>query len=76
VYAVLDADAAGQEASAHLVQALGSRVIPVALPPGIKDPAELAPRPDGDALFRAAIGVAVGCDLGTSQVSQEEAGSA
>lgn len=76
VYAVLDADAAGQEATARLVQSLGSRVIPVALPPGTKDPAELAPRPDGDALFRAAIGAAVGCDLGISPGHQEEAGSA
>ena len=73
VYTVLDADAAGQEATAHLVQALGSRVIPVALPPGIKDPAELAPRPDGEALFRAAIRAAVGRDLGKSPGIQDEA---
>ena len=33
VYAVLDADAAGQEATARLVELLGARVIPVALPP-------------------------------------------
>jgi len=59
LYAVLDADAAGRAATARLVEALGSRVIPVALPPGIKDPAELAPLPDGHALFRAAIRQAV-----------------
>jgi DNA primase len=59
LYAVLDADAAGQEATARLVDLLGARVIPVALPPGIKDPADLAQRPDGSELFRGAIRSAV-----------------
>jgi DNA primase len=59
LYAVLDADAAGQEATARLVDLLGARVIPVALPPGIKDPADLAQRPDGSELFRGAIRTAV-----------------
>jgi DNA primase len=58
LYAVLDADAAGLDATNRLVQTLGPRVIPVTLPSGIKDPADLAPHPDGEALFRAAIRVA------------------
>jgi DNA primase len=59
VYAVLDADTAGREATARLVDVLGSRVIPVDLPPGIKDPADLAQRVDGSELFRSAIRSAV-----------------
>jgi DNA primase len=59
VYTVLDADAAGQKASARLASALGSRVIPIELPPGVKDPADLATRPDGDDLLRTAIRRAV-----------------
>jgi DNA primase len=55
VYAVLDGDAAGYEATALLVQLLGPRVIPLELPPGINDPAELACRADGQELFQAAI---------------------
>jgi DNA primase len=55
LYAVLDNDTAGQEGTARLVETLGSRVIPVALPLDVKDPAELAPLPDGEALFSAAI---------------------
>jgi DNA primase len=61
LYAVLDADAAGQEAAAQLLEALASRLIPVALPPSTKDPAELGPWPDGSVLFRAAIRQAVAC---------------
>src|SRR5207253_4059184 len=59
LYAVLDSDAAGQEATTRLVDLLGARVIPVALPPGIKDPADLAQRPDGPELLRGAIRSAV-----------------
>lgn len=59
LYAVLDADPAGHEATSQLLAALGSRLIPVALPPSIKDPAELAPVRDGSTLFRAAIRQAV-----------------
>jgi DNA primase len=59
LYAVLDADAAGQEATGRLVDLLGARVIPVALPTGVKDPADLAQRPDGSELFRGAIRRAV-----------------
>jgi DNA primase len=55
LYAVLDNDQAGQEATARLVDALGSRVIPVKLPAGVKDPAELATRHDGAELFARAI---------------------
>ena len=45
LYAVLDADAAGQEATARLIEEFGSRVIPVQPPPGVKDPADLARSP-------------------------------
>jgi len=55
LYAVLDADPAGHQATEYLVEQLGSSVIRVALPPGIKDPAELVCRSDGSELFRAAI---------------------
>ena len=53
VYLVLDSDAAGQEATATIAAALGSRAIPVTLP-GVKDVAELASRPDGRAVFARA----------------------
>lgn len=55
IYAVLDNDTAGQEGTTRLVETLGSRVIPVALPPNVNDPAELAPLSHGEALFCAAI---------------------
>jgi hypothetical protein len=55
----LDNDKAGQEGTARMVETLGSRVIPVALPRDVNDPAELAPLPDGEALFCAAIREAV-----------------
>lgn len=66
LYTVFDADAAGQAVSARLIQAFGERVIPVTLPAGIKDPAELAPRPDGDALFGAAVRQALARQLPNS----------
>jgi len=66
LHTVLDADGAGQAATARLVEALGERVIPVTLPAGIKDPAELAPRPDGDSFFGAAIRLALARHLSTS----------
>ena len=59
MYAVLDADAAGQEATTRLIEAFGSRVIPVQLPPGMKDPADLASLIDGGALLQEAIRQAV-----------------
>jgi DNA primase len=55
VYAALDADAAGREATNRLVQALGLRLRSVALPSGPKDPADLVPHSDGEALFTAAL---------------------
>jgi hypothetical protein len=42
-----------------MVETLGSRVIPVALPQDVNDPAELALLPDGEAVFCAAIREAV-----------------
>lgn len=59
IYTVFDADAAGQEATARLIHTLGARIIPLRLPPDVKDPAELACRADGEDLFRAAIRDAV-----------------
>jgi DNA primase len=59
VYAVLDADAAGQEATTRLIKAFGSRVVPVQLPPGMKDPADLASSSHGSELFCHAIRQAV-----------------
>jgi DNA primase len=55
LYAIFDADSAGQEATARVIDAFGSRVIPVQLPPGVKDPADLAPLVDGSALLQQAI---------------------
>lgn len=55
VYAALDADAAGQAATRALGEALGSRVVPVALPAGVKDVSELAGHPDGQRLFAGAL---------------------
>ena len=52
---VMDADAAGREATSRLVEAFGAREVPVTLPHGIKDPADLARRSDGDKLFASAI---------------------
>ena len=60
VYLVLDQDDAGLEATLRLADTLGSAAIPVALPDGIKDVAELAPRADGLAVFSAALLEAVG----------------
>jgi DNA primase len=59
LYAVLDADAAGREATTRLVEAFGSRVIPVKLPSGVKDPADLASLPHGRDLFCHAVRQAV-----------------
>lgn len=60
VYAALDADAAGQAATARLAGALGSRLIQVQLPAGVKDPADLALLTEGRALFSHAIRMSVG----------------
>ncbi len=61
LYAVLDADAAGHEATTRLIKAFGSRVLPVQLPSGVKDPADLASFVDGSALFQQAIRQVIGC---------------
>jgi DNA primase catalytic core len=60
VYLVLDQDDAGLEATLRLAALLGAAAVPVALPEGTKDVAELAPRPDGQAVFGAALLEAVG----------------
>jgi len=41
--------------NARLVEAFGARAVPVSLPDGVKDPADLARRPNGDRLFAEAI---------------------
>jgi DNA primase len=56
LYLALDADAAGREAAAALRRALGAHAVGVRLPAGVKDVAELAPRPDGRAAFARALG--------------------
>lgn len=60
VYLVMDQDDAGIEATLRLADMLGAAAVPVALPEGTKDIAELAPRPDGQAIFAAALLDAVG----------------
>ena len=59
-FLVLDNDDAGLEATLTLQQQLGDTAIPVALPDGIKDPAQLATQPDGRQQFAAALLDAVG----------------
>ncbi len=59
LYAVLDADVAGQEATTRLTEAFGSRVVPVQLPPGVNDPADLASLVHGSALLQEASRQAV-----------------
>jgi DNA primase len=60
IYVVLDRDDAGLEATLRLADLLGAAAVPVALPDGTKDVAELAPRPDGQTVFAAALLEAVG----------------
>jgi hypothetical protein len=43
-----------------LQQELGSTAVPVGLPDGIKDPSQMAARPDGREVFAAALLEAVG----------------
>ena len=59
LYAALDADIGGLEATASLVEAFGHRVIPIRLPDDVNDPADLAPRVDGGLIFGLAIRDAV-----------------
>jgi len=69
-YLVLDTDDAGVEATLALQEAIGPTAVPVALPDDVKDPAQLAPRPEGQAIFAEALLRAVGTP------SPEEAPSA
>jgi DNA primase len=55
LYLALDQDDGGRKATADLVSRFGSRAVPIALPPGVKDPAELVKRLDGEQLFRSAM---------------------
>ena len=55
VYLALDADDGGDRGNQVLLAALGARAVPVRLPPGCKDVAELAPRPEGARAFAAAL---------------------
>ena len=59
-FLVLDSDDPGLEATLLLQEQLGGTAIPVALPDGIKDPSQLATRPDGREQFAAALLQAVG----------------
>jgi DNA primase len=59
-YLVLDQDDAGAAATLRLVQELGSTAVPVALPEGVKDLAELGSCPDGPRLFAEALLAAAG----------------
>lgn len=64
LYAALDADEAGEEATNELVRRFGPRLIRVMLPPGAKDPADLATRPDGAEIFACALRNAIERHLG------------
>ena len=59
-YLVLDTDDAGVEGTLNLQEAIGATAVAVALPEDVKDPAELALRPDGQAVFAGALLRAVG----------------
>jgi DNA primase len=54
LYLLLDDDEAGRAGAAAIRQALGPRATLVTLP-GVKDVAELAPRPEGPAVFADAL---------------------
>jgi DNA primase len=60
IYLVLDQDDGGVKATLRLMDLLGAAAIPVALPEGTKDVAQLAPRPDGQMVFASALLEAVG----------------
>lgn len=55
LYLAFDADDAGHAATERLTALLGNRAVGMHLPPGVKDVAELAPRPDGRDLFAPAL---------------------
>lgn len=62
LYLALDQDDAGRKATADFVSRFGPRAVPIALPLGVKDPAELARRVDGARLFRSALRAADDAD--------------
>lgn len=55
LYLALDQDDGGRKAIAELARRFGPRAVPLALPPDVKDPAELARRLDGERVFRSAM---------------------
>lgn len=55
LYLALDADEAGQTAMAAFQEAMGVRAVPVRLPPGVKDVADLAPLPGAQETFAGAL---------------------
>jgi hypothetical protein len=55
LYLALDQDDGGRSATWELASRFGPRAVPVALPPGVKDPADLARLIDGEQLFRSAL---------------------
>ena len=61
LYLVLDNDDAGRKGTESLLEALGSAAVPVALPDGVKDVAELGTVNDGQVLFAQALLEAAGC---------------
>jgi DNA primase len=65
VYLVLDGDDAGIEATCKLMEQIGPAAVGVALPDDVKDVAELAVRPDGQAVFAGALLAAVGLPVPT-----------
>ncbi|MGI9145620.1 MAG: toprim domain-containing protein [Chloroflexota bacterium] len=63
VYLVLDTDDAGVQATLALREAIGPTAVPVALPDDVKDPAALASRPEGQAIFTESLLRAVGTPI-------------
>jgi DNA primase len=55
LYLALDDDDAGHAGARQLAEALDAKTVRLMLPDGVKDVAELAVRPDGQALFLAAV---------------------
>jgi DNA primase len=60
IYLILDNDDAGLAATLQLSDALGPSGVPVALPDGFNDPADLAALPDGPGLFARSLLESVG----------------
>lgn len=60
VVLLLDSDAAGQRGTAELVAALGARTVPIRLPAGVKDVADLAMVADGRQRLAAVLRPALG----------------